>query len=244
MSLTLPSSVNPKIAWLTETPIAHRGLHDEAAGVYENTLSAARAAMEAGYAIEVDLQFSSDGLPMVFHDYTLERMTSRSGNMRDLDEKELSNLTIKDTNDTIPTLKKLLELIDGRVGIVLELKGLFGKDDGFIKSVSDALSGYKGNVVIMSFAHHLLEDAREFAPHLPLGLTAEGDDKAYSAHRSIAEKCDVDFLSYEAGNLECRFVAEFKQTGRPIICWTIRSQEEMRECLTFADQPTFETFRP
>ena len=244
MSLALSPAPLHNTDWLRHVPIAHRGLHDSDRGIFENTLSACRAAMQAGYAMEVDLQPSGDGVPMVFHDYTLERMTGTKRNIREYSQSELSKLRIKDTEDAIPTLIELLNLIRGKVDIVLELKGLPGQDDGFVKAVSDALQNYDGNVCIMSFSHHLLRDAREFAPHLPLGLTAEGDRKAHDAHQQIAEACNVDFLSYEHTNLHCQFVSDFRQSTRPVICWTVRTPEEMQNCLKYSDQPTFEGFRP
>jgi glycerophosphoryl diester phosphodiesterase len=66
-------------AWLTERPIAHRGLHDRAAGILENTLSAADAAIARRFPIECDVQLSADGEAMVFHDHTLDRLTTERG---------------------------------------------------------------------------------------------------------------------------------------------------------------------
>ena len=73
--------------WLTERPIAHRGLHDQAAGIVENSLSAARAAIEAGFAIECDVQLSADGEAMVFHDFTLERLTGATGRLDEIAQR-------------------------------------------------------------------------------------------------------------------------------------------------------------
>lgn len=240
MKLTFCQEPLHSVNWLRERPIAHRCLHNPDAGSYENTLSAARAAIQKNYAIEVDLQPSADCVPMVFHDYQTKRMTGRDANTRELTAAELSKLRIRETKDTIPTLQQLLEVVDSKVGLVLELKGHLPSDNGFVAAVAKQLDGYEGHVAIMSFAHHLLQDGRKLAPHLPLGLTAEGDDRHYETHRDISIETNVDFVSYHVEGLETRFAKEFRQTGRPMISWTIRTEEAVEYCYQHCDQPTFE----
>jgi glycerophosphoryl diester phosphodiesterase len=244
MALEFKNKKSHTLQWMIERPIAHRGLHDVSKGIYENTISAARAAVEGGYNIELDIQPSSDMVPMVFHDYELERLTSESGDTRSVAAHTLSKIFIKDSKDKIPTLEEFLDLIDGRVGLVIELKGRKNEDEGFVAAIADLLSTYKGDAAIMSFEHHILRDARKIAPHLPLGLTAEGDDRSYDKHKAIAQECNVDFVSYYLKELDCKFVEEFTQTGREAISWTIRSQEDKAYSDNFVDQVTFEGFKP
>ena len=82
-------------AWLTQRPIAHRGLHDAVRGVIENTLGAAHAAMAAGFAIEFDIQMSLDGESIVFHDETLDRLTDASGPLSAMRAAEIAKVRIK-----------------------------------------------------------------------------------------------------------------------------------------------------
>ena len=96
-------------------PIAHRALHDRARGVIENSPSAIRAAVKAGYAIEIDLQLSSDGVAMVFHDDDLDRLTAERGPVAARTAAELGRIELKDSTDTIPTLAQVLDLVGGRV---------------------------------------------------------------------------------------------------------------------------------
>ncbi|MEM8649116.1 MAG: glycerophosphodiester phosphodiesterase family protein [Pseudomonadota bacterium] len=228
--------------WVKNGPIAHRALHDPSKNIYENSLSAAKSAVEHGYAIEVDLQFSKDRVPMVFHDFNLERMTGHEGKVRETDMAALKSLKLGNSEDFIPTLKDLLNLVDGKSGLVLELKGMPGDDDGFVAAVARDLENYSGDVCIMSFYHHLLRDARQYAPHLPLGLTAEGDEKFHQQHLKIANECDVEFVSYQLENLDCDFAQNFRKTGKPMICWTVKNEEDLVRSNLFADQPTFEGF--
>ncbi len=117
-------------SWLAERAIAHRGYHDMNHQVWENTLSAFSRAIEAGFAIECDLQYASDGVPVVFHDDDLKRLCNIGGDVREKTSAELGLLSIGGTADKVPTLKKLLDLCAGRVPLVLELKGRQGDDDG------------------------------------------------------------------------------------------------------------------
>jgi glycerophosphoryl diester phosphodiesterase len=231
-------------AWIAQTPIAHRGLHDMSAGRFENTLSAARAAVAKGFAIEVDLHPSSDGVPMVFHDLTLDRLTSEKGSVRERTAAELGAIAIGGTADMIPTLSQLLEVVDGKVGLVLELKGLHGEDDGFVEAIARELLHYAGPVAMMSFNHWLVEDMRKFANGRPVGLTAEGDDRLREVHWGIARQTVVDFVSYGISDLPCRFVDEFRAGGKPVISWTIRNRDLMEKSMRHADQITFEGFDP
>ena len=144
------------VDWLRDRPVAHRGLHDPAKKIYENTLTACAAAVRRDYAIEVDLQPSADGVPMVFHDFELDRMTGIKGEIREKTRAELREFRIMGTNDGIPTLRDLLELVAGDVGLVIELKGRKNADKGFVSAVARELNDYKGDAVIMSFYHHLL----------------------------------------------------------------------------------------
>ena len=108
-----------KLNWLIARPIAHRGLHDSASGRLENTMAAFTAAVEAGYAIECDLQLSSDGEAMVFHDYTLERLTMAEGPLSGHACAELKAVAFRSSPGTIPTLGELLEGVNGRVPLVM-----------------------------------------------------------------------------------------------------------------------------
>lgn len=230
--------------WIRQKPIAHRGLHDKNAGRLENSLSAVRAAVEHGYAIEVDLHPSSDMVPMVFHDNMLDRLTSEKGPFRARSARELQSVRLGKTGDHVPTLNQLLKLVDGKAGLVLELKGIAGEDDGFVAAVLETLSRYNGDVAVMSFNHWLLADARLLGCKYPLGLTAEGKDKLNGLHEQAARDFDIDFVSYGIGDLPNRFVEDFRSAGKPVITWTIRTPEEAEFSSLHADQITFEGFLP
>src|SRR5689334_1012991 len=100
-----------------DRPIAHRGLHDRGRGIIENTASAFQAAIEAGYAIECDVQLSRDGIPMIFHDYDLDRLTGVAGPVGARSMAELASYTLLDSaaGDTPQRFDAFLAQINGRV---------------------------------------------------------------------------------------------------------------------------------
>lgn len=232
------------VDWIKQTPIAHRCLHDIDAGKPENSLGAARAAVANGFSIEVDLQRSNDGIPMVFHDNILDRMSDEKGAFRARNFEELNQIKLTGSSEPIPSLKQLLETVDGKCGIVLELKGIAGEDEGFVEAVLTDLKHYQGPVALMSFNHWLLADARRLNTDIPLGLTAEGDDSLYDLHWQAANDYRIDFVSYSIADLPNRFVSEFRAQGKPVISWTIRNRKEAETSEKYADQITFETFIP
>src|SRR5215204_463594 len=112
----------PGLDWLIARPVAHRGLHDAAAGVIENTPSAVGAAVAAGYAVEVDLQISADAEAMVHHDAALGRLTEGDGRLDAMSAADLQRARFKASVDRMLTLTELLDLVGGRVTLILELK--------------------------------------------------------------------------------------------------------------------------
>ena len=128
-----------RLRWLTARPIAHRGFHDISRGLPENSLAAFEAAAAAHYAIECDLHPSADGVPVVFHDLSLERLTGDPRSVRDVTVAELGNLRLAGTSEWIPTLDELLALGDrGRGRLPLMRWGRTPFGGGLRRAGSDA----------------------------------------------------------------------------------------------------------
>ncbi|WP_374435031.1 glycerophosphodiester phosphodiesterase family protein [Tabrizicola sp.] len=238
-------------------PIAHRALHDRARGRIENSPSATRAAVEAGYAIEIDLQLSKDGVPVVFHDEELDRLTHEAGPVSARTAEELGRIRLKDSTDTIPTLAEVLDLIGGRVPLLIEIKDqtmVMGTTDGRLEAATaEALKGYRGDVALMSFNPHSVAHMARLAPHLPRGITTSAYDPDDWAPLP-AEVCDrlrpipdydptgSSFISHEGRDLGRARVAELKAQGAAILCWTIRSAADEALARKVADNVTFEGY--
>lgn len=233
------------ISWLTARPIAHRGFHDNSAGRWENTLSAFEAATSAGYGIECDVHLSKDGVPVILHDDELKRLTGIDGHVYDKTAAELAALRIGGSSDHIPTLRETLDRVAGRVPLLIELKGVEGKDEGVVAKVAELLSGYPGKAALMSFAHWLVREFPVYAPGIPGGLTASGTARDDIERHFSMLAYDLSFVSYALGDMPnpfTRFVRE--RLAMPVITWTILDQ--VAADLTFAhgDQMTFEGFVP
>lgn len=233
------------LSWLTARPIAHRGLHDMNRSCWENTLCAFSGAIESGYAIECDVHLSADGEPMVFHDDALKRLTGVEGFIHEQSAAQLAELSVGGTRDHVPTLRETLALVDGRVPLVIELKGSEGHDGALVTEVAKALKAYHGKTAIMSFEHQLLRDMARLAPGLPRGLTAEGHvDDAIEAHFSMLAT-GISFVSYHVMELPNPFVSFVRERlSMPVITWTVRTPEAVALTREHADQMTFEGFRP
>lgn len=238
-------------------PFAHRGLHG--GGAVENSPAAFRAAAEAGYAIECDVQITRDGRAVVFHDYTLERLTSEAGPVRDRTADELGDLALRGGPDRIPTLEAVLELVGGRVPLLIEIKdqdGAMGPNVGPLElAVAQALAGYRGPHAAMSFNPHSAIALRTLLPDVPRGLVTsayrEEDWPELPAHvrDRLREIPDFDaagaaFVSHEAKDLDRPRLGELRAAGAAILCWTIRSPEAEARARTRADNVTFEGYRP
>jgi glycerophosphoryl diester phosphodiesterase len=231
------------LAWLTRRPIAHRGFHDMNGSRWENTLSAFEAAVGRGYAIECDVHLSADGVPVVFHDDSLERLTGADGFVYERTAAELARMKIGGTNDHVPTLAQMLAQVRGRVPLVIELKGAEGKDDGLVAAVARALAGYAGEAAIMSFDHWLVRRFAVDAPGIPAGLTAEKiTQPALEAHFSMLAH-PISFVSFSVADLPNPFVAFVREKlAMPVITWTVRNEHAKAATFAHADQMTFEGF--
>ncbi len=237
--------MSDRLPWLTARPIAHRGLHDGNRAVWENTLSAFSGAVEKNYAIECDVLISKDGVPMVLHDADLRRLTGTEGKVCEKTSTQLRKLHVGGAGDHIPTFGEMLELVKGRVPLVIELKGDPGHDSDLVKAVASELKGYKGHAALMSFDHHLLRQCAAGAPGIPLGLTAEGmRDQDIEDHFSMLAH-NIQFVSYYIHHMPNRFTSFVREKlHMPLITWTIREETALAKTYAVADQATFEGFLP
>lgn len=245
-------------AGLRRLPVAHRALHDRAAGRIENSPAAVKAAVEAGYAIEIDLQLSSDGVAMVFHDDELDRLTAEKGMVRDRTAAELQAIGLTGGGDRIPTFAQVLAMVGGRVPLLVELKDQslrMAGTDGRLEAVAAAdLASYRGEVAVMSFNPDMVAEMARVAPAVPRGITTSAYDPADWAPLPVAD-CerlraipDYDrtgscFISHEGSDLGRARVAELKGQGAAVLCWTIRSAADEARARTVADNVTFEGYR-
>jgi glycerophosphoryl diester phosphodiesterase len=245
----------PAPDWLTSRPIAHRGLHDAARGVIENTASAVDAAIASGYGIEVDLQVSADGEAMVYHDDALGRLTNGTGPLAAMSAAELRRVPFRATRDRMMTLGELCTLVAGRATLVLELKSRFDRDRRLVARVADVLAAYAGPTVAMSFDPDVVIALRRAAPRLLRGIVSERRfahaewpavtewQRRILAHLLHAPITRPDFVAYRVDDLPAPATRLARHVGMTVLTWTVRTPEQRRRAETYADQMIFEGFR-
>lgn len=243
-------------AFLT-VPLTHRALHDVKRGRPENSRAGIKAAIDKGYGIEVDVQQSSDGQAMVFHDYDLKRLTHDSGPIRQRSAADLSRVVLRGSDDGIPTLPEVLELVAGRVPLLIEIKdqdGAMGANVGRLEqAVARDIDRYDGPLGVMSFNPHSVQQLAIHAPKVPRGIVTCGytDDGwpllpkgTRQRLREISEYDTVgaSFISHELQDLGAPRVADLKARGAAILTWTVKSPEQEIEARKVADNITFEQY--
>jgi len=240
-------------------PIAHRGFHNLAAGVPENSIAAFEAAIEAGYGIELDVQRSIDNEAMVFHDYDLDRLTGQTGPVAQCRAEALGTIPLIGGTGTIPTLAQVLDLVAGRVPLLIEIKdqdGALGPSIGPLEqAVADALRTYIGDAGVMSFNPHSIAKMAELLPDMARGLVTcdfDKDDWGTVPAATLDRLRDIPdfaatgsgFVSHDHTDLTRARVQELKALGANILCWTVRSPEQEADARKTAHNITFEGYTP
>lgn len=246
-----------RLDWLTARPIAHRGLHDVAKGVIENTATAFSAAIAAGYAIETDLQISADGEAMVHHDDALGRLTEGHARLAQLPAAAIQAARFKASTDRILTLGELCDLVAGRATLVIELKSHRNGDRRLVQRAAQVLARYGGPVAVMSFDPVMIEMLRAVAPALTRGIVAErhyghpewadlgGAEKFGMAFLLHGARTRPQFIAYAVHDLPspAPWIAR-TLLGLPLLTWTVRNAADRQSAARWADQMIFEGWRP
>jgi glycerophosphoryl diester phosphodiesterase len=243
--------------WLIRTPVAHRGLHDVAHGVMENSLPAFWAAARAGYPVELDVRLLADGEVVVFHDQTLDRLTGESGPIALRTSGELQTVFLSGATDEdpraddarIPLLREVLDTVAGATPLLIEIKNE-GEVGALEAAVLALLDAYRGAYAVQSFHPGTVRYWREHAPGVARGLLSGDfrDEKIDDASRErlrnleSIDECEPDFVGYDIRLLPSEPVRRARDRGLPIIGWTARSLAEAERALSHCDNVIFEGF--
>lgn len=215
--------------WLTQWEYAHRGLHSPF--LPENSIGAARAAMEAGLGIECDIQRSRDDQPMVFHDWQLERLTDAAGLTEVHSAGDLEALVLSESEDRMPRLEALLQQVEGAVPLLIEIKSRPDYDvERTCTSVAKQLDGYSGDHAVMSFDPRVGKWLAENSPDTVRGLVCTDADDLDFAGRwrgpGALETAQPDFLAVDIRDLPGAIFQLWRDSGRPLLSWTVRNLEQ------------------
>lgn len=234
------------LAWILEKPIAHRGMVTDAAP--ENSLGAFKKAVETGHAIELDVYGIRKGGTAVFHDTDLLRMCKRPLLTELRTEESLKKYKLRGTEETIPTFKEVLEVVDGKVGLLIELKVYF-RYKKLCNTLIELLKDYDGPFAFCGFSTRAMRYLRKKCD-FPLGMISMNYQKAglfgliglYMSSLPHFKKIKPDFLSYQHMHVPSRATKKARAAGIPIICWTIHSQKQYDAAAKKCDNVIVDTY--
>lgn len=231
-------------SWLVKMPVAHRGYHNTK--FPENSLGAFGNAIENNYAIELDVRMTDDGEVIVFHDEALSRMTGKDGYIPNMKYEDMSELRLAKTDEKIPLFSEVLEFVNGRTPILIEIKNS-GKIGPLEQKVIDLLADYKGDIAVQSFNPYSVEYFKKNAKHYLRGLLScdfKGSDlprmRRFALKRlMLFSTAGADFIAYRFDNLPNRYVSKHNV---PVLAWTVGSIAEYDAVKKYCHNVIFENF--
>jgi glycerophosphoryl diester phosphodiesterase len=201
--------------------------------VPENSLSAFRAAVDAGAGIECDLRLSSDGVAMIFHDVTLERLCGLKLETESLDADRLAEMRLAGSEERIPRLADLLRIAGTKTPLLLELKKGFGPMKSLCEKVAEALAGHGGPVGVMSFEADAGQWFARRAPNVPRGLVI--DRPRPRIREEMIASAQPNFVAVSVRSASEPWVAELRRSHMKVGSWTVRTQEQRQQVAVHAD---------
>ena len=231
---------------------AHRGLHDNAAGIPENSMAAFRKAIEHGYGMEMDVQLTRDGVPVVFHDAALQRVCGGEGQVVDYTYEELQQFSLFGTEERIPRFEDFLALVDAQVPLIIEIKA-HGDFAAVCAAIEPMLLAYKGAYCVESFHPMAVRWYKKHRPQAIRGQLSTNYNKPgkretpaqWAAHQLLVNVLSrPDFVAYDVRYFRNISFRLCKMLFRPLtVAWTVKSQEQLDECRSAYDLFIFEGFK-
>ena len=233
---------------------AHRGLHGN--GVPENSMEAFRRAKDRGYGVELDIHLLADGNLAVIHDSDLKRTTGKEGRVEELKAEQLKDFYLEGTMQTIPEFKKVLELFDGRVPLIVELKAVGRNYADLCEKACALLDNYDGVFCLESFDPRCVFWLKKNRPDLVRGQLTENFFKSKTSSLPWVFKflltfqllnflTQPDFVAYKFNdrrNLSNLIVRNLWKT--PCVSWTLLTRKEFETAVSEKCVPIFEGFEP
>lgn len=238
-----------KMDFLVKTPIAHKGVHDNKKGIIENTIPAFFLSIEKGYTIELDIHIIKDGTIVVFHDDTLKRAAGINKRLKEYTYDELKKITIFETKETIPTLEDVLKLVNGRVGVLIELK----YDNSvylLAKELTKLLENYAGEFALQSFhplsAYWFKKNKPEWIRgQIVSDFIGEKQNKIEQWGLEILLKnpfMDMDFVSCQLSLLANKIMQDIKKE-KILLGWTVERKEEEEKYKPYCDNMIYDNIK-
>ncbi|WP_042274959.1 glycerophosphodiester phosphodiesterase family protein [[Clostridium] dakarense] len=237
--------------WIKEIPIAHRGLYNEK--YPENSIGAFKNAANHKYSIELDIQFTKDKKIVVFHDSNLYRMTKDERNIYDVNYEDIKELRLLNSDEKIPTIEEVLEVVNGKVGILIEIKNSKNIFD-LCEELYNIVKSYDGKYSIQSFNPFVLVWYKNNANHILRGQIAGLSRYSYRnlswckkfalKNMILNFKTKPDYIAYSIKGIDKPRITYLRNKGILIISWTIKNEKDMIYAYKYSDNIIFEGFYP
>lgn len=227
-------------------PFAHRGLHDNI-DIVENSMTAFSKAIDCKFGIELDLRMTKDGNIIVFHDSNIMRLCGKSNRIEKMTLNEIKQLKLLGSEDKIPTFQEFLNLVDGKVPIIIEVKQNI-KISKIMENIFSILGCYNGEYYIESFDPFLLFWLKKYKPQVERGQLASAFINEFFVLRWILKSLYLckfnkpNFIAYDINSLPNKRLTKFldKNPSTVLVGWTIKTEEELAKAKIYCDNIIFE----
>ncbi len=232
------------ISWMTKCPIAHRGLHNSVAP--ENSMAAFYRAIEKGYPIELDIRLTKDNKVVVIHDSDLYRLTKDKRIVENITYEELSKLQLLDTKEKVPLFKDVLKLVDGKVGILVEIKSCENITK-LLENTNSILQKYKGNYAIQSFDKKVIQWYEENNTNVIKGMLIKNQSGLNYINKEAIQYennlINIDFMSTSLAIVDNQQIQYLRSKGLKVLSWTIKSTKGLDKAHKYSDNYIFEDIK-
>lgn len=238
-------SGNRDFPWLTAHDIAHRGLHRAGTVEEENTLPAIRAAINAGYGVEIDVRATVDGIIIVFHDDNLDRMTNGTGSVSKMGFAQIQKYTVGNSDAPPPSLPDVLETVDEQRPIFVEIKSSKDTDIQIVcAGVRHCFEGYGGPIAVMSFDPRIIAWFKRYMPRYARGMVVGREVLLNWRNRTALSywlrRTKPDFLACDVNLLPNTLCERWRKNGKPLLTWTVKDKQMEHIARENADALIFE----
>lgn len=234
---------------------AHRGLHNKASGLPENSLAAFKAAVDSGYGAELDVHLLKDGNLAVIHDSSLLRTTGAEGIIEDLNIEDLKKYNLEGTKETIPTFEEVLNLFENRTPLIIELKAYKNNAAELCDAACKVLDNYKGDFCIESFDPRCIKWLKKHRPHIKRGQLSQNFLKSPSGKGKFADFILTSlffnwltrphFVAHKFADMDSVWYRAYMKMFKPQgAAWTLRTKEDFDEAKKRGLITIFEGFNP
>lgn len=251
--LLAPGRQTKKDNHLYEAKYAHRGLHNKDKTIPENSLTAFSKAVEAGYGMELDINLTTDNQVVVFHDDTLLRVCGVDKAVADCSYEELMQYRLLGTDEKIPLLSEVLELVGGHVPLVVELKHT-KRNNELCEKAAQLLDEYEGPYCIESFHPGIVKWFHKNRPNIIRGQLSAGlkNYKGLPMYQGVLLSSLLTnfmtrphFAAYKHEDTHHKLRLNlYKLLGGKLIAWTVRDTDDIKYCENYFDTIIFEFFTP